>query len=199
MDPAETTAVRSMGIAVRAPTTVPVLGASTIGVGRRRLFSWLTAGSGWTEGVGLSSLLTTVFLRNAMGQASSRAVQNGDTVDQALNTAPVTLVSTTGLAIRSRRTGLKENGGLIGGAGLTSHCLMEAGNQASVTQTVRQSSVALSGDTVGVTKNIVDALSVSTTPVEELQCANQSVSTMPAKELECIDEVYQLCLLNNQK
>ena len=56
-----------------------------------------------------------------------------------------------------------------------------------------------SGDTVGVTKNIVDALSVSTTPVEESQCANRSVSTMPAKELECIDRSVSTMSLEQSK
>merc|ERR1740123_971178 len=97
-----------------------------------------------------------------MGQASSLAAQNGVIVDLVLITALVTHVSTTGRVIRSRQIGLKESGELIAGVALNILCLMEVGNQASATQTVRMSSAAQSGATAVVTKNTVDAQNVST-------------------------------------
>jgi len=135
-------------------------------VERLRLFSWLTAGSGWIEGAGLNSHLTMVFLPSVTDQASSPAALNGVIVDLVLITALVTLVLTTGRAIRSRQTGLKESGGPIGGVVLIILCLMEVVNQASATQTVRMSSAAQSGATAGVTKSTVDAQNVSTMPDE---------------------------------
>lgn len=162
-----TTAVLSMGIAALAPTTVRALGVSTIEVEKRRLFSWSMGGSGWTEGVDLSFPLTMVFLLSVTGQASSHAAQNGVIVDLDLTTVLVTRVSITGRVIRSKLTGLKESGGLIVGAALIFPCLMEAASQASATQTVRLSSAAQSGVTVGATKNTVDALNASTMPAEE--------------------------------
>jgi len=138
-------------------------------VGRQRLFSWLTAESGWIEGVGLNFHLTMVFLLSVTGQASSHAAQNGVIVDLALITALVTPVLTTGLVIKSRQTGLKESGGLIAGVAQIFLCLMEVENQASVIQTVRLSSAAQSGATAGETKNTVDAQNVSTMPDEGLK------------------------------
>jgi len=108
-----------------------------------------------------------VFLPSATGPASSPAAPNGVIVDLGLITVLVTPVLITGRVIRSKQTGLKESGGLIVGAALTFLCLMEVANQASATQTVRPSSAAQSGATVGLTKNTVDVLIVSTMPVEE--------------------------------
>merc|ERR1719397_1281683 len=110
-----------------------------------------------------------VFLLSVTGQAFSPAAQNGVIVDLALITALVTPVLTTGLVIKSRQTGLKENGGLIAGAAQIFLCLMEVENQASVIQTVRLSSAAQSGATAVVTKNTVGAQNVSTMPVEGLK------------------------------
>jgi len=104
-----------------------------------------------------------------MVQAFSPAAPNGVIVDLALITALVTPVLTTGQGIKSKRTGLKENGELIAGVALTFLCRMEVANQASATQTVRLSSAAQSGATVGVMKNTVDVQSVSTMPAEEVK------------------------------
>jgi len=111
--------------------------------------------------------LTMVFLPSVMVQAFSPAAPNGVIVDLALITALVTPVLTTGRAIRNKQTGSRENGELIEGVALTFLCLMEVGNQGSAIQTVRLSSVAQSGATVGVTKNTVGAQNVSIMPVEK--------------------------------
>lgn len=110
---------------------------------------------------------TMVFPPSVTGQASSPVAPNGVIVDLVLITVPVTPVLTTGQGSRSKRTGLKENGELIAGVALTFLCLMEVVNQASATQTVRLNSAVQSGATVGVMKNTVDVLSVSTMPAEE--------------------------------
>lgn len=112
--------------------------------------------------MGLSSLSTTASPLSAMVPASSLVAQSGVIVVLGPSTALATLVLTTELEIRSRRTGLRGNGGRIADVGLTSLCLMEVASLASATPTVRLSSAAPSGATAGATKNTAGAQSVST-------------------------------------
>merc|ERR1719273_186383 len=102
-----------------------------------------------------------------MVPASSLVAQSGVIVVQGPSTALATLVLTTELEIRSRRTGLRGNGGRIADVGLTFLCLMEVASLASAIPTVRLSSAAPSGATAGATKNTAGAQSVSTMLNEE--------------------------------
>merc|ERR1711953_1525772 len=138
-------------------------------VARQRLSSWWTAGSGWTEDVDLSSLSTTASPLSAMVPASSLVAQSGVIAVLEPSTALATLVLTTELEIRSRRTGLRGNGGRIADVGLTSLYLMAVVSLASATPTVRLSSAAPSGATAGATKNTAGAQSVSTMLSEKLR------------------------------
>jgi len=136
-----------------------------------------------------------VFLLSVTGQASSPAALNGVIVDLVLITALVTPVLTTGRVIRSKQTGLKESGELTAGAALIILCLMEVGNQASATQTVRMSSAAQSGATAGVTKNTVDAQNVSTMPDEGFKVNfTQIYSTARVSKCQIVytDQIFQI-------
>merc|ERR1711963_212560 len=62
-------------------------GCETTEAARQRLFSWWTAGSGWTEDVDLSSLSTTASPLSAMVPASSLVAQSGVTVVPGPSTA----------------------------------------------------------------------------------------------------------------
>merc|ERR1719229_1224397 len=97
-----------------------------------------------------------------MVPASSLVAQSGVIVVQGPSTALATLVLTTELEIRSRRTGLRGNGGRIADVGLTFLCPMAVASLDNATLTVRLSSAAPSGATAVATKNTAGAQSVST-------------------------------------